>query len=835
MHYQRAIRFGLLVITVFSLTNCTSTPTQYYHVSFDAKGGTPVPDEQLVEANHCATLPTPPTKQMAEFNWWQKTGTNTSYNFSTPVTSDLKLEANYTNYYRVDFVTFGGTIIPSEEVRENGSVNEPPPPEKSGAEFEGWYWSNPLVGGLMPFYFDTPIQHDTVLYAKFKNEYIVTFETFGGTKIDPVTVVSGQTVTQPPSPSKGIADFTGWCTDKSCTATYDFATPVYSSMTLYAKWEENWLVTLYAPGATPATQTKKVRDGQYVTDAIAPVMDNYVFKGWHYTQIFPEGEEPINLATTPIKKNLLLFASWDRDIPKKTVTFKYNDGVTPDLIKQVPLGDYVTQPADPHSADTYFDGWYQGETLFDFFEPITDNLTLVAHYQDQDHRVVCESSSTLQFIAPTYSDNRFTVQITLANDVDPNFYYVPSALTYYDVTTSNGHMYTNYSLDTSSSPYTLTIDLTEQTAAIHVKANKAICKYMSFTGASDEDNWVSFNPDELRHGGGKLQYNKTLSETGWSEWTGGHSTDPGCLHIANGETVYVRGENDLLGGNKNSFGFRMNGKIKADGDITSLRNFSKEKTSYDGLFSGAKELITPPQLPLTKVEKENYICLFFDCSSLEEAPVLPATSVGEGGYSEMFCGCSALKQMPSLPATNLAEQSYRSMFSGCHSLNKVVPLWAENIPTDAYESMFNNCTSLVQAPKIMAKQLGTRACESMFNNCSALRMVDDLVLTNLAEWSCAFMFSNCAALLKAPRLPSTNSQLANACYEKIFSGCHSLRDIEVGFDEFGFTHDSDMRYLYTTNWIEDVKAVGVFRWKGSEEYTNFSDSTIHHGWVIMQA
>ena len=70
------------------------------------------------------------------------------------------------------------------------------------------------------------------------SQFIVKFDTNGGSKIANVTVKKGETLTKPADPTKEGFDFGGWYTDKALTKAYDFATPVTKSFTLYAKWTE---------------------------------------------------------------------------------------------------------------------------------------------------------------------------------------------------------------------------------------------------------------------------------------------------------------------------------------------------------------------------------------------------------------------------------------------------------------------------------------------------------------------------------------------------------------------------------------------------------------------
>ncbi len=67
-------------------------------------------------------------------------------------------------------------------------------------------------------------------------KYTVTFETNGGTAIEPVEVAKGDALARPTDPTKLGFDFENWYEDVALTLVYDFSEPVMASFTLYANW-----------------------------------------------------------------------------------------------------------------------------------------------------------------------------------------------------------------------------------------------------------------------------------------------------------------------------------------------------------------------------------------------------------------------------------------------------------------------------------------------------------------------------------------------------------------------------------------------------------------------
>ena len=73
---------------------------------------------------------------------------------------------------------------------------------------------------------------------KTNQSYTITFETNGGSKVDPMTIHEGFLLNKPQDPAKADHKFAGWYTDANLTKAYDFASAVVGDMTLYAKWEK---------------------------------------------------------------------------------------------------------------------------------------------------------------------------------------------------------------------------------------------------------------------------------------------------------------------------------------------------------------------------------------------------------------------------------------------------------------------------------------------------------------------------------------------------------------------------------------------------------------------
>ena len=133
-------------------------------VTFNTNGGTPAIPSQSVRVGTTATKPTDPTRSGYKFNGWYLNGSY--YYFSTPVTDNITLVANWRKIYTVNFVPNNGTTIDSVTVTENYSVSLPTV-TKDGYEFG--YWAKDSA--FQNKYTGQAITSDTTLYAKWYLKY----------------------------------------------------------------------------------------------------------------------------------------------------------------------------------------------------------------------------------------------------------------------------------------------------------------------------------------------------------------------------------------------------------------------------------------------------------------------------------------------------------------------------------------------------------------------------------------------------------------------------------------------------------------------------------------
>lgn len=145
-----------------------------------------------------------------------------------------------------------------------------------------------------------------------KVTYTVTFETDGGTAVEPQTVEEGAYAVRPEeNPSKDGYVFGNWYADSSLENLYEFeTTAVTGDTTIYAAWLDasNALTATfywnYAGAAEEVYYSVNFESGDRIGSITTPERDGYAFGGW-FTE---DGEE-----FSPAKKydaSVEFYASW---------------------------------------------------------------------------------------------------------------------------------------------------------------------------------------------------------------------------------------------------------------------------------------------------------------------------------------------------------------------------------------------------------------------------------------------------------------------------------------------------------------------------------------------
>ena len=284
----------------------------------------------------------------------------------------VEFATDYSVHYDLDggqFISEAGVLVASFDNHITWGMKATKPtidPTLDDHTFKDWYLLTGNEVAETAFDFDTLITNSIILRAVYQENLTVTFNSAGGSAVAPISVLEGETISEPTAPTKTGYTFDKWTLDDE---EFNFATPIADDITLVATWLENFTVTFDSDGGS-AVVAQEIADGSTATEPTDPTKEGYEFNGWN------DGESAFNF-TTPITEDITLTAQW---LEVFTVTFD-SQGGSAITAQEVTDGDTATLP-DP--APTYegftFTHWsltVDGEAFL-FTTPITADITLYA-------------------------------------------------------------------------------------------------------------------------------------------------------------------------------------------------------------------------------------------------------------------------------------------------------------------------------------------------------------------------------------------------------------------------------------------------------------------------
>lgn len=229
------------------------------------------------------------------------------------------------------------------------------------------------------------------------DEHTLTFETNGGSAINPVTVRHGNAVARPADPTKDKYTFIGWYVDPEFTAKYDFATVLEADKTIYAKFEltSTPIGDIYV--RYDVLHIKQLPDGTYdlanaEVEHLSAKKDTTVtavikdYRATHHVNVNRTLSKLTGTAIQPYKgvdgKPVYTILTVYYDLDFHTLTFDTMGGskIAPETVRH---GLTVAKPKDPVNGGYIFDGWYTDKTFrhrYDFSTPLTEDITIYAKW-----------------------------------------------------------------------------------------------------------------------------------------------------------------------------------------------------------------------------------------------------------------------------------------------------------------------------------------------------------------------------------------------------------------------------------------------------------------------
>ena len=296
-----------------------------YTITFDTAGGSEIaPITQDYGTN--ITSPADPTREGYTFIGWDREIPKTMPAENITVTAQWEI-----NRYTITFDTAGGSEIAPITQDYGTNITAPANPTRKGYTFKGWDKEIPET---------MPAENITVKAQWEINQYAITFDTYGGSEIAPITQDYGTKITAPADPTRKGYTFIGWDRDIPEIMPAE-------NITVTAQWEINrYTITFDTAGGSeiaPITQDY----GTAITAPADPTREGYTFIGWDrdIPEIMPA-------------ENITLKARW-KDSEKPTGEIKINENSWKAFLNNITFGLFFkdTQTVTINAADN------SGETV----------------------------------------------------------------------------------------------------------------------------------------------------------------------------------------------------------------------------------------------------------------------------------------------------------------------------------------------------------------------------------------------------------------------------------------------------------------------------------------
>ena len=314
-----------------------------YTIYFDTAGGSAI-GHITQDYNTAITAPADPTKTGYTFIGWEP---------ELPATMPAKVMTVIAqwriNQYTITFDTAGGSEIAPITQDYGSTIAAPAAPTREGYTFTGW---DTAIPATMP-------AHNMTITAQWTvNQYTITFNTAGGSAIDPITQDYGTAINAPADPTKTGYTFIGW--DPELPATM----PAHN-MALTAQWRINsYTVTLDPNGGRVSPDALSVTYLTPYGSLPTPVRSDYRFDGWYL------GDEKIEAQTVMSQASPhTLTARWTFQPSaivgpsRDTLTLETNGG-SPIAPIHAARGTTLDLSAlQPEKSGFRFTGWYLDKAL----------------------------------------------------------------------------------------------------------------------------------------------------------------------------------------------------------------------------------------------------------------------------------------------------------------------------------------------------------------------------------------------------------------------------------------------------------------------------------------
>ena len=279
----------------------------------------------------------------------------------------------------VTFDSREGSLVKEIKLECGKQLILPNNPIKEGFEFKNWEDENGnavLNGALLSC-------NDIVLFAKWeevvvkKESFKITFNSDGGTEVDPIELKCNERVKLPEDPTKEDFEFVSWV-DKNDRPIYDEALLDCEDIELKATWATKTFKVSFNPNGGSTTGSITVECGKTLKLPTKPYKEGYTFVSW----VDKNGKAILDDALLSCE-DIILSAEWKEDIKTFKVTFDTKGGTKINSMN-VECGKTLKLPENPKKEGYNFITWLDqnDRAILDEALLSCEDITLYAKWEE---------------------------------------------------------------------------------------------------------------------------------------------------------------------------------------------------------------------------------------------------------------------------------------------------------------------------------------------------------------------------------------------------------------------------------------------------------------------
>lgn len=375
----------------------------YLTVVFQDKDGGEIATV-IAKNGESVSAPAAPEVPGSKFVGWYAGDNNVEFPFPVAITADaeMNVQARYDGALYMFFHSHDGSIVETRSGKTGDviSVSGVSYPLAGDQSITGWCTDTALTNPVN----SVTLENSNIdLYAKVETGYWITFESNGGSYVEPMFFAANTTAQKPSDPTRPGFAFGGWFTDAALTSVANFA-QIKVSTKLYAKWTERTDVQYTVQHmienadndgySLKETETKRGQTGA-LTRATANKYDG--FTAQTITQETIEGNGS-TMVKVYYKRNVYSVTFWsikweggflfgeyvkDKEFTQYRITAKYGANIS----KKWPGGNWTTSPGGstyqanidtmPLGGDQFFKINQQGNAKAEYYlEDLNGNFVL---------------------------------------------------------------------------------------------------------------------------------------------------------------------------------------------------------------------------------------------------------------------------------------------------------------------------------------------------------------------------------------------------------------------------------------------------------------------------